>query len=191
MMTFGKPKRINWLKSIVIIVIFLSTTILHAQWYKQNMTWEKDYWPTMRFNDICFLDDEKGFVIGPAGLLITSGDGGNTWDFIDLQTAHDLYSVTSSSDETVWIAGNNRLYRSQDRGQTWERISLFETYDVKDVFFLDQTHGWAAANDMVFATNDSGNSWAQINQSVFGSQINKIGFSSLSFGWAVTSDGKL
>lgn len=184
-------KTFRW---IFIGLFIFSAGMSSAQWSKQNLEWPNSSLPWLSYpmlSDVHFLDANKGFAVGPEGMVMASADGGRTWDFLNLQTDRNLYTITSSTNDILWITGNKRLFRSPDRGVSWERISQFELYNVKDIFFLNASLGWAAADDKVFSTSDGGTTWSGINQTSFTAHVNKIGFNTASFGWAVTSDGKL
>lgn len=85
-----------------------------------------------------FFDHNEGIVYGdPINdkmFLLKTKDGGKTWKKIGgnipkLKAGEASFAASNSNifilESTVWIATQDRIFRSGDRGETWE---VFETY---------------------------------------------------------------
>jgi photosystem II stability/assembly factor-like uncharacterized protein len=78
-----------------------------------------------------FINNKTGFVIGRAGYLIKSSDGGKTWSkrMLGSSTIHnlDLIDIAFKDDQVGWITAwdivkkINIIYVTTDGGETWTR----------------------------------------------------------------------
>jgi len=75
------------------------------------------------FNDMYFINDSVGFVLGSAGNLFRTTDFGYNWENTLLAGNHDLNSIDFSGDGVGYIAGGEgALYRSTDAGESWMAV---------------------------------------------------------------------
>jgi len=122
------------------------------------------------FNDVFFLNKNKGFVVGDNGMVATTLDGGQSWKdtVISGIFSSRLNCVTFVNDSLGFISGgSNTLLRTKNGGRTWEKINIdFVGYnvDVKKVTFLNTLTGFAVGdNNLCMRTTDGGNTWTIIN----------------------------
>ncbi|MEO7658160.1 MAG: YCF48-related protein, partial [Pyrinomonadaceae bacterium] len=59
--------------SIMIAMLFCLQTV-NAEWVKRNTN--SFAW----FKDVFFLDQNHGWIVGTDGVLISTDDGGSTWE---------------------------------------------------------------------------------------------------------------
>ena len=71
------------------------------------------------------LHGQQGFAVGQDGLLLSSSDGGVSWQTVEVPTGANLLDVWFSDDGRVLVAGIRELLVSDDRGSTW-RSSVSE-----------------------------------------------------------------
>ncbi len=116
------------------------------------------------------LDAQHAVIGGDNGTLLTTTDGGATWDrhVPGVAGAH-VASLTSAGSgglwATVWWETNEEvrevLAHSTDGGATWATRHLGGT--VTKVDFVDARHGWVLGSDGrqggVWATTDGGATW--------------------------------
>ena len=87
---------------------------------------------SLSVNDICFLNENKGFVVGESGKIAFSKDGGNTWVFINHNYSYASFNSIYFINENIgWICGKitiNYVETSEDKavilstndaGETW------------------------------------------------------------------------
>src|SRR5262249_49898186 len=105
------------------------------------------------FNDVFFLDKNKGFIVADNGVLISTNDVGRSWKdtvFSSFSSSR-LNSITFINPTLGFISGtSNFLYRTSDAGVTWERINvdfLGFNRDIKKVAFVDALRGFAVGAD--------------------------------------------
>jgi photosystem II stability/assembly factor-like uncharacterized protein len=127
--------------------------------------------PTLLRNVHFAQDDQTGIVVGLGGLVLLTGDGGETWTPQDSGSLMRLVSVHLSADgRQAWAVGSaGTVLESKDGGRTWlDRTAEFDTANLKSVrFAADGLRGWIAgerrwfggSDGVVFATLDGGVIW--------------------------------
>jgi photosystem II stability/assembly factor-like uncharacterized protein len=67
--------------------------------------------------------DKEAWVVGSAGVLIATGDGGETWRAFDSGVTSTLRAVSLATDSHVFIAGDAGVLRfSRNRGLDWTTV---------------------------------------------------------------------
>lgn len=80
--------------------------------------------------DVWFANEQQGWAVGAFGTLLTTIDGGKTWEDIsdtiaDSIDGYHLNSVVGASDGLLILAGEGGYINvSHDYGQTWEQAEL-------------------------------------------------------------------
>ena len=134
----------------------------------------------VRLNNILFLNDNLGWIVGMDGILLTTTDGGTTWESKQIQVTnspnwlinpqtnaflglHDIFFTDSISG---WVIGDNGLIlRTTNGGMNWEGTAKGTFTDpYKKVYFINKQEGFiikSAGNTSasIQYTNNSGNTW--------------------------------
>ncbi len=77
-----------------------------------GLSWEKirngnnPFLKKMALNNIFFIDDKIGFIVGDDGLILKTNDGGNNWNAIKPFTKNDLHGIYGWGNQ-VFISGKN------------------------------------------------------------------------------------
>ena len=78
---------------------------------------------TTDLNEITFPTPSAGWVVGQAGTVLRSLDGGSTWVKISIPTSEDLVRVTASSDQAARIVTRSgQTLATTDGGQSWTNL---------------------------------------------------------------------
>ncbi len=97
--------------------------------------------------------------------LVSSDDGGRTWDALDSPSHPTAIAWDSANTERLMIVGPAGGASSEDGGQTWSALPLPEGA-VAVAYSDDGVTRYAAALDgeraLVFSSVDSGRSWARL-----------------------------
>jgi photosystem II stability/assembly factor-like uncharacterized protein len=98
---------------------------------------------------ITCLDDLTAFVVGDGGVFLRTFDGGASWERRDVGTTASLRHVDAAWG-SIYVAGEDGLYRSTDLGDTWSAI--------------DASSGWRAIavddeDAGAIALDDDGQVW--------------------------------
>jgi hypothetical protein len=106
-------------------------------------------------------------VVGDAGMVAVSTNGGATWDAPRASdTTVDLSGVAFSDANRGWAVGAaGTIIATTDGGATWQSQTANVTVDLSavdlnGVAFSDANHGWAVgAAGTIIATTDGGATW--------------------------------
>ena len=146
---------------------------------------------------VFFKDSLHGLVAGHGGTILSTDDGGKTWQprlndkKANFTTEHllDIYGIG----DQVWIGGfSGTMLHSSDFGRTWEKQKSNTTMALQGVFFLDANHGWAVGwSGTILRTADGGKKWENIDTKAATWSLNAVYFKSEQEGWASGFSGEL
>lgn len=121
---------------------------------------------TDKFFDVEALSTERAVVVGYAGKILLTTDGGRHWQAQDSGTNAALYSIACPPDGDApptqcWISGQDgTLLHSADQGETWQAQDSGIGDSIFGIHFIDTVHGWAAADRATYLkTADGGATW--------------------------------
>jgi photosystem II stability/assembly factor-like uncharacterized protein len=129
---------------------------------------DRTIYNTDRFYDVQALSADRAFVVGYAGKIVETTDGGRTWTNRPSGSDAALYSVRFVDDQVGWISGQDGvILHTTDGGKTWsnqESNAFFEDKDAGkqslylfSLFALDHDHAWAVGvRSMLTSTSEGG-----------------------------------
>ena len=128
--------------------------------------------------DVIFLDPEQGFAVGDRGVIWTTVDGGQSWQWMRSPVRCRLESIHFVDSRNGWIVGGRShpythkstgvILRTRDGGKRWSPISGLLLPALKRIRFSDAKTGWAIGNGSamfpsgIFRTQDGGRSWLNV-----------------------------
>ncbi len=132
-------------------------------------------------------DGRRLWAVGPAGTILKSTDGGESWARKDSGTQQGLWGVAVSSDgRTLWAVGSfGTILKSTDSGESWALKSSGTKADLVGVAASsgEQTlwtvGGTPDNSRTILKSTDGGENWA----------LKSYGTQQVLFGVAVSSDG--
>lgn len=147
---------------------------------------------TERHRAFAWLDARRGFVVGNAGMLLATEDGGKTWQTRQSGVKEHLMDITFAG-ESGWIAGyQGVLLHTTDGGKTWARQNVKSSMTLESIFFLDKDHGWAVGwSGTILRTTDGGQNWAAIKAPAAQWTLTAIYFRDAANGWTTGFAGQL
>ncbi|MFT3698112.1 MAG: hypothetical protein QM831_33530 [Kofleriaceae bacterium] len=104
-----------------------------------------------RLNGIACRNQGEAWVVGAAGKVMYTNDGGVTWTTQAVPTTADLRTLATQDDGPVFVAGNGTFLESDDAGVTWRELSNGQT-NFRSV-------AAATDSDSVYAISDDGTLW--------------------------------
>jgi len=96
-----------------------------------------------KFFDVAALDEQNVFVVGYGGKILSTPNGGLSWDLVDSGTDSGLFSISFSDDKNGWIVGQEgMILRTLDGGKSWTRQTpeIFTTADCRDPEFRESIY---------------------------------------------------
>ena len=114
-----------------------------------------------RFYDVAALDTDRAIVVGYAGKILRTADGGRTWEVVPSGTSRALYSVVFTDGDHGWISGQDGLIlHSTDGGQTWSSQDSGTNVYLFALDFVSEQEGWVVGDRAtVLHTVDGGRTW--------------------------------
>ncbi len=104
-----------------------------------------------RLSGIACRNEGEAWVVGDAGTVLYTNDGGNTWTTQVVPTTADLRTLATQDDGPVFLAGNGTFLESDDVGATWRELS--------DGHTSFRSVAAATDSDVVLAIADDGMLW--------------------------------
>ncbi|MFH0991901.1 MAG: YCF48-related protein [bacterium] len=155
------------MKKFLTILLFILWTALLVQ--AQTEGWKVAVKPDFSQSgwDIFFADANTGWMVGDAGAIYKSTDGGLTWVESNVGVSVRLRKIFFLDANTGWLAAEKRsVFKTTNGGSTWTQITLPTTDTTRitySVFFQNAQKGWAvcgksSASD-IFVTTDGGATW--------------------------------
>ena len=166
-------------------------------------------------NKVYFADANHGLIVGDEGVILTTTNGGVTWESQKSGTSNDLYSFSLSPDGillvgeggiamrySLWTRSSSLLNcppTAQEMETVEEPIEPIEyhweivrqgSWQTKftDIYFLSAQEGWAVGDDgTILRTTDGGITW-QPQQSSVTEELQRIVFIDKKHGW-ITGQG--
>jgi photosystem II stability/assembly factor-like uncharacterized protein len=98
-----------------------------------------------RLNQILFVNDSVGFVVGGQrfneAVILRTKDGGTTWEKKILPAAgKGLYGITQSPSGVLYVCGfDGKILRSYDMGDTWA-FTQIDYFAFTGIAFADAVH---------------------------------------------------
>lgn len=137
-----------------------------------------------------FLNANQGWVCGSRGVILSTGDGGNTWaqifdityltepwpGLIEIDNVPEefrLECIYFINNLRGWAVGEDGLIITTTNGGTNWQIQNSGTNDrLESIYFFDQDNGWAVGrinkdgtkrDKQILETSNSGNTWNKID----------------------------
>lgn len=116
-----------------------------------------------KFYDVQSISAREAVIVGYAGKILKTEDGGQTWTLLPSGTRKALYSIEWIDDAHIWVTGQEGLIlHSTDGGKTWERQLSGTLVYLFAVDFVDQKEGWVVGDKATYLhTIDGGKTWKQ------------------------------
>lgn len=149
------------IKIVVGYFLFALSHLAYAEWEQVES-------PTsQRLNQVVFISNHSGFIVGNGGVVLESIDSGITWNPISTGYSASFSAVVFLNENTGFIAGSGGLIlQTADGGTTWEMSSTPDTSTaLSDIVFVTSAKGYALSRDgRIWRSVDSGSTW-QVNSS--------------------------
>ncbi len=178
------------------IVLFLSTSVFSQNnWYLQNSGSNRE------LTDVCFVDENNGWISGWTGTILHTTDGGETWTPQTAPPTNAYFSIFFTDVMNGWAAGyNGKIVHTTDGGQTWTDQAAPVSRDFYKVFFINSQMGWIAGGDdggfpsyiqhrVILFTSNGGVSWTTQYSQAYESKLRSIRFVDQNNGFATGESG--
>lgn len=121
-------------------------------------------------SSVDFLNTDLGVVGGYGNTILTTKDGGSTWQGPRSATTRDLLTMTGLSDGFIAAVGDyGAIVVSEDNGETWVRQFLgwpYINYRFYDIAFSSSANGIAVGINGVVVRTSDGSNWINLDGSI-------------------------
>jgi photosystem II stability/assembly factor-like uncharacterized protein len=140
-------------------------------------------------NGVTFIDSLTGFAVGVFGTLLSTSNGGATWENkTRAVTTSPLFGLFALDGSRAWATGDGgTLIETRNGGTTWEELPSGISERLSDVFFVSPDLGWAVGKGGLIHTTDGGESWSVQSTHDFG-LFADIEFTHYPIGWIISGD---
>ncbi len=154
-------------KISLLLCLLLCFQAANAEWVKR--TTNSFSW----FRDVYFVNQQKGWITGTDGTLLTTNDGGATWTAIRKFTTDAIIQVHFTDEMTGWLLcqrnvyargrdGSSYLRKTVDGGITWEKIEFEDAGRERVTRLLFNSRGGATAfgeGGIFYKLQEDGRTW--------------------------------
>ncbi len=120
-------------------------------YYYNGVDFTSQIAPAGTFNDIHFIDNQKGWVVGDAGVIGYTVDGGASWTTQTNPDPQDrtLFGVFFYNEDDGWAVGPDGLIlHTTDGGTNWAIVGEGLTTEVlSSIHFTSPTNGYVAGGN--------------------------------------------
>ena len=142
-------------------IVFCSSVTVFGQWSAANSG------TTNNLNAAYLLDSGIAFVVGDAGTIVKTTDGGMTWSPLTSGTTNMLHGVYFfDGNQGVAVGDQGLILRTTDGGAMWQSVASGVEDALRSVFFSGANGISGGDSQTILYSTDSGASW-QISQSGF------------------------
>ncbi len=158
----------------------LSAYCLLPTAYSRSAAWNKQTTGTFAWlHSVFFVDERRGWAAGSKGALLSTSDGGATWELRKRPTEDALRDIFFQDAETGWLVCERSMFmpmekdesvsyllKTTDGGANWSRVEVTRGADVdlklSGLRFADREHGWVYGEmGALFVTGDGGRTWSR------------------------------
>jgi len=116
---------------------------------------------TTYFNDMCFMNDSIGIMVGRNLTSYVTLDGGTTWTKYVHGGAEYLNSIYCKTNDECFITGEKgRLFHTIDGGNSWTWKDLHNA-SLTEIEFPTVDTGYIVGSTVLFRTIDGGDTWSK------------------------------
>ena len=134
-------------------------------------------------------DNQTGWAIGKAGLILKTYDGGLNWNEQDSGVETVLWDIVMHDTTGGCIVGNYGVVLKTGDGHTWQEISTPTSNDLFGLYFADTSTGFCCGeNGTILKTVNGGSSWSSVSSGTT-QDLNSIWFTDSNTGWVVGTSG--
>ena len=149
------------------------------------------------FRDALFLDEQHGWIAGDNGTLLSTEDGGKTWQRLQSGTTQRIIDVYFASLEPKWgwvMLRDGTLLYTQD-GSQWttqnrqKQATREDAFAINDVTFGNFSEGWAVGEGGDIIHNPDGGPIWTLQRTSTGKNLTSVDMKFAPLGWAVGTNG--
>lgn len=174
--------------SLISLVITAVSLNANSQWEKQSPL------PTeSTIYDVCFVNDQQGWIVGDHGEIYRTNDNGNNWERKSIPGVNqEVIGCSFISSEVGWVLINysDIIYFTSNGGESWNpQPTNTGVQQILDICFADELNGWACGPyGLIIHTFNGGSDWI-VQSTPDNHHLESIFFTSQDSGWSAGGFG--
>lgn len=165
---------------LLFTVCCLLFAVCSSSAFSSTGAWTRQHTSSLAWlHAVFFLDQDRGWAVGSRGSLLSTNDGGKSWQANSHPTEDAIRDIYFSDQLNGWLVCERNIYdlqsndepcaylmRTSDGGEHWKRVNM-RGADVDArlmrAIFSRGGRGWAfGEGGAIFTTHDSGASWIRL-----------------------------
>jgi photosystem II stability/assembly factor-like uncharacterized protein len=154
--------------------------------------------PGGKMMQIKFINSQKGYIACLFDKIITTEDGGLSWQVTSPNRGNGYYSISASNGST-FVSGQGKIIKSTNGGVSWSELPNSPS-DIYDIHFLNDRTGFAfgrgnySGGDFgyfygsMYCTDNGGNTWNGTAEMKEVGLIQSASFPSNKIGYAISGN---
>ena len=136
------------------------------------------------------VGDNNCWVVGDAGVILHTSDGGAGWAQQETGLTTSLVTVSFVSNLIGWAAGDaGAILHTTNGGTTWTKQTSNTSNYLLGIYFADANKGWCVgANGTIMRTTNGGSTWITTS-SVVSSSLYSVNMINSSLGFSAGPSG--
>lgn len=115
---------------------------------------------TINLYDVFFSDASSGWIVGDAGTILHTSDGGKQWSIAKIGPFPALFSVFFKNKREGWAVGQDGYFLiTGDGGKSWKNGSLGTGENLYRIFMRGDYGAIVGDHGVMMKTNDGGTTW--------------------------------
>jgi photosystem II stability/assembly factor-like uncharacterized protein len=144
-----------------LILLFIISLCFGNRWIKQESN------TITHLRSIHFINQNEGWIVGNGGLVLSTKNGGDDWNKVDLAITNDLNYITFVTPDTGWIVGEgSTIFVTYNRGIKWKKVPLNLYKNLSSIYFYNSEIGWMTYGGLL-KTIDGGKNWTEVESDAF------------------------
>ena len=149
--------------SVALLLTLVLPQVTNAQ--SSDWAWQNPLPQGNDLNAVQFVNTQAGRIVGDAGTVLHTTDGGSSWTSQVSDSQVDLLDVSFIDDLHGWAAGGSpgTIVATTDGGSTWATQKDNVIDPLRVIHFVSNQLGWAVGPKMLVRTVDGGTTWTEIS----------------------------
>lgn len=146
-------------------------------------------------NEVFFIDSRQGWIVGEAGTLLRTRNGGESWQQVEVGTTTTMFDIKFHNKIGIAVGLNGFILRSGDGGETWEKADNDFKGHIFELDFVvrgNSLYIFAVGQGTFIFSHSDGVAWDRVTR-YLGPDLTYRWLSAIIFtgkqGWIVGEDG--
>lgn len=161
-------------KILMLAALLFAVQTANAEWVRQKTS--TFAW----LRDVTFVTESKGWVVGSDGTILSTTDGGRTWDQARRISTDTILQIHFTDENTGWMLCDRDIYsrgqnaisylrKTTDGGKTWEKIEFENAGRERVTKLAFNSLGWGTAvgeGGVFYRLQEDGKTWKKTTSAI-------------------------